>query len=489
MKREMTFASKFLVLLAASTLAAALPAALSAAPRTENETNLADSDIRNAIDTELMFDDGVSAERIDATVRDGIATLSGSVDNVLAQDRAVDIARSTKGVRSVIDQISVKPVARTDLQIHNDIVTTLASDPTVESFEVSPEVDDGVVTLSGEVDSWAEKQLAVVRTKGVRGVRDVVDAIEVQADFSRPDAEVRHDIEGRLANDVRIDSGLIDVEVDAGAVILTGVVGSAAEKQAAETLAWTVGAKSVDAQGLEVQWWARDEMKRKALFSDRTDAEIEDAVEDAWLYDPRVDSFNLHASSNNGKVILTGEVDNFAAKWSAADDARHTQGVWKVTNLVRVRTTEFRSDEEIAEDIRSALLRDPYVERFELNTEVINGRAYLDGEVGTHFERNQAETLAGMVKGVLNVVNNIDVRPSPPNFYLSDRALKDQVEDELFWSPFVDSDQVSVDVDDGVVTLNGRVDSWSEFRSATENAYEGGATYVDNDLVVSFGES
>jgi osmotically-inducible protein OsmY len=50
----------------------------------------------------------------------------------------------------------------------------------------------------------------------------------------------------------------------------------------------------------------------------------------------------------------------------------------------------------------------------------------------------------------------------------------------------VDSEEVSVTVDDGVVTLTGTVDTWSERQSAEENAYEGGAKDVMNDLRVNY---
>lgn len=62
-------------------------------------------------------------------------------------------------------------------------------------------------------------------------------------------------------------------------------------------------------------------------------------------------------------------------------------------------------------------------------------------------------------------------------------TLKD-IRDEMFWSPFVDSDQVDVEVNEGIATLTGTVDSWTEYNSAAENAYEGGAVYVDNELKV-----
>jgi osmotically-inducible protein OsmY len=51
----------------------------------------------------------------------------------------------------------------------------------------------------------------------------------------------------------------------------------------------------------------------------------------------------------------------------------------------------------------------------------------------------------------------------------------------------VDRDEVTVTVDDGVAELTGTVETWNERRAAEENAYEGGAVTVDNDLGVEFG--
>jgi hypothetical protein len=67
----------------------------------------------------------------------------------------------------------------------------------------------------------------------------------------------------------------------------------------------------------------------------------------------------------------------------------------------------------------------------------------------------------------------------------SDRQIKADIENELFWSPFVDDDNVKVTVEDGKATLTGTVGSWPEYGAAQDNAYEGGAVSVDNDLVVT----
>ena len=68
----------------------------------------------------------------------------------------------------------------------------------------------------------------------------------------------------------------------------------------------------------------------------------------------------------------------------------------------------------------------------------------------------------------------------------SDWKITENIRDELFWSPFVDADQVTVVVDDGKATLTGQVDSWSEYDAATQNALQGGAVSVDNDLTISY---
>jgi HSP20 family molecular chaperone IbpA len=68
----------------------------------------------------------------------------------------------------------------------------------------------------------------------------------------------------------------------------------------------------------------------------------------------------------------------------------------------------------------------------------------------------------------------------------SDKEISENVKDQLFWSPFVDEDQVNVSVLNGVVTLTGNVETLSERLAAEENAYEGGAKKVKNNLTVNY---
>ena len=68
-----------------------------------------------------------------------------------------------------------------------------------------------------------------------------------------------------------MDDTLIDVSVTDGQVVLTGIVGSAAEMTQAIQDVWVAGVRSVDATGLEVEWWTRDEMRKKQPFVPKPD--------------------------------------------------------------------------------------------------------------------------------------------------------------------------------------------------------------------------
>lgn len=265
---------------------------------------------------------------------------------------------------------------------------------------------------------------------------------------------------------------------------------------------------SVDTSKLSVKGWARDDKLRGEKYVVKSEDELRDAVEDALLYDPRVMSFNVDVDIAGSMVTLRGDVDNLKAKRAAEQDAQNTVGVSSVDNRLKVRLDTWPDDSEIAEDIRNALLRDPYVERFEVTVTVLDGTAHLYGTVDSYFEKNRADDVASRISGVLDVDNHLLVDYDTAYIYdpyvddyvsddelvdydrraplKTDSQITDSIESELWWSPFVDSDEVSVAVDDGVVTLTGTVDTWSERESATENAYEGGATLVDNDLVVNY---
>jgi osmotically-inducible protein OsmY len=481
-------------------LCSALPASAGA----RDTKAISDADINAAVEAELFEDNAVPHDRIDVSTNQGVVTLTGYVTNLLARDHAERLVQTIRGVRSVVNRIEITLLGkRSDEALQKDVALALAADPAADSYEIAVTAKGGLVTLNGKVSSFAERALSERLAKGVAGVKEVRNKLIVQYAKPRTDAEIKADVDARLRWDTYVRHDLITANVQNGAVTLTGSVGSAAERTRAFMDAWVMGTSSVDTSQLRVEPWPRSPAKRAGKPWDVTDEQIERALRTAFLYDPRVASYEVRADAKEGAVTLHGIVDNLRAKRAALHDARATTGVTHVIDRIRVRALSTK-DDDIAKNIRAAFERDPYVERYELLVSVHDGTAYLRGTVDSFFEKMRADQLAASVKGVSAVRNNLTVYDdrSPlvyePRVYdywpydypwyrvrpfqHADAEIKDEIEDEMFWSPFVDANQVRVKVDAGVATLEGKVDDYAEMLAAVENAFEGGATRVNNRL-------
>ncbi len=474
-----------------------------------SQEDIADQKIADAIETEYLFDHAINTNNINIEVNAGVAELTGKVSNIQAKERAADIAEMVKGVRSVSNQIDVEPqVLLDDDAIESKVTVALINDPGTESYEVDVSAFNGKVTLTGNVDSYREKMLAGNVAKSVAGVKGVSNKIEIDYDISRPDAELKREIESALKWSTLVDDALIDVNVKNANVTLKGTVGSSAEKQDAKYLAYITGVKSVDAEKLDVQWWAKDTELRRNKSAFTSDQDIEDAITDAALFDPRVNSFDITPESENGWVTLRGEVNNMKARQTAENIAEHTMGVKGVTNRIKVKIDVAPTDEEIKDNVLEGLARNSITEAYQIDVSVDAGIVTLSGVVDSYLEKMEAEWVASGVDGVTSVINTITANTSYTHYYWdaspyydwyyvppttaevitvtspNDEKIKNEVESQLWWSPYVDSDDINVTVENGEVELTGTADSWKEFNKAIENAWEGGAWDVDNNLVI-----
>lgn len=468
-----------------------------------------DMDIQDAVEDQIIQDAYVYLVNIDVAVNDGIVKLTGKVDNLLMKDRIEKIAEMVKGVRAVVNQLVVQPfVVRTDSEIKDDVKNALLLDPATEAYDLTVDVKDGVVTLGGHVQSWQERALSGKVVKNVIGVRKIINNVTVYYKTKRPDTEIKEDVESAMHWNILLDDALIEVKVKDAKVTLSGLVGSAAEKSEAFNTAMVMGVTSVDTTGLKVDKWTRNKDFRQSKHAEKTDSDIGKAVKGALFNDARVFSFDIDVSVENGNVTLRGNVDNLKAKRAVAQDARNTVGVNAVKNRVKVRPDNVYQDAVIAKNVRKALRQNPVIQPYEVDVNVRNGIVYLFGQVHSSFEKAEADELAALIKGVLAVDNNLTVeRPyrryvydpylddwylydyewfrfTPPVPTKSDDAIQHDIRTEFFWSPYVNSDDVTVTVDNGIATLSGKVDSWTEYYSAQKNAYDGGAVHVRNNLTV-----
>ena len=139
----------------------------------------ADQEIAQAIRTALTWDVFVPDERIKSTVSSGWVTLEGNVDRWHQRDDAARAIERLNGVRGVTNRIEVKPPKVDAAKIRTSIEDALTRRAEREAKHIQVAVVDGVVTLKGSVDSWAEKSAVGQLAYHSPGVKSLVSEITV----------------------------------------------------------------------------------------------------------------------------------------------------------------------------------------------------------------------------------------------------------------------------------------------------------------------
>ena len=452
------------------------------------ERAVTDSEISGAIAAAYARDSLLAGQSIEIVTRDGIVTLDGETDNLLGKRRAARLAESFRGVRAVVNRIEVAPslpAGYSDANLQLDVEITLAENPVTEVSEVHTSVRDGIVTLTGQVDSWAEKQIAAQAARRVRGVRAVENRIALAYPGDRPDDEIRQEIVYRLANDVRIDDIQVRVAVNEGRVTLGGTVGSPYERQQAYVDAWVGGVTAVDASGLKVADLDRDRLRRSSGESPPDDAAIARALRDAFDYDPRIPAGEPDLAVADGVVTLSGVVSGLNVKSAAVQDAHNVVGVRRVEDRLQLQSRDLPAPEALEARVRRVFGHDALLADADIEVKVTApGTVELTGSVSNSYLKFRAAELAtSAVNGVTQLLNRIRYdyvwRQRP------DREIRQEVQELLFWNRFVDEDRIGVEVSNGIVTLTGRVDNRSEAGAALSSAWEAEPRDVRNELSVT----
>jgi osmotically-inducible protein OsmY len=141
----------------------------------------ADEEIARAVRCALAWDAWVPDERITSTVSHGWVTLDGKVDNGQQRDDALRAVERILGVRGVTNRIAIDAPAITAAGIRSSIEKALTRRAAREAKHLAIDVRDGVVTLKGTVDSWAERNAVERLASYTPGVRKLVNEIVVDA--------------------------------------------------------------------------------------------------------------------------------------------------------------------------------------------------------------------------------------------------------------------------------------------------------------------
>ena len=200
---------------------------------TQNES--LQKDVQDAIKWEPLL----QAAEIGVTAKDGIITLTGIVDSYAKKIEAENAAKNVIGVKAVVEKIEIKYMGspqKDDREIAAAIVNAYKWNREIPKDTVKVEVEDGWVTLDGEIQWNYQKEAANLSASKIIGVKGVNNKITIKSETQ--DIIEKSDIEGALARNWATSNRDIQVSVTGNTVSLNGIVYSLYQKDEAARIAW-----------------------------------------------------------------------------------------------------------------------------------------------------------------------------------------------------------------------------------------------------------
>lgn len=207
-----------------------------------------DSELQQSVLAEFNWEPSVTTGHIGVTANGGVVTLSGHVDSYAKKHAAESAARRVKGVKALAEEIEVRlpfDAQRSDEDIAAAAIERLSWNVSVPKDSVQVRVEQGWVTLTGQVDWWYQTDSAENDIRPLHGVVGVSNQATVKPRVNA--TSLTEDITHALHRSWLFDPAHVHVRADGGKVVLTGTVNSFYKRQVAGRTAWSAaGATSVE---------------------------------------------------------------------------------------------------------------------------------------------------------------------------------------------------------------------------------------------------
>lgn len=214
----------------------------------------------------------------------------------------------------------------------------------------------------------------------------------------------------------------------------------------------------------------------------KNDTTLRADVLDELKWDPSIREQEIAIAVKDGVITLGGFVDTYAQKLAAERAVKRVSGVKAISEQLEVKLSHGleRTDTELAHRILDAMRWDVEIPDERLKAKVENGWVTLEGAVDWNFQREAADRAIRYLGGVKGLSNLIGVKPQA-----KEKDVAKRIKDALRRHAEREADRIIVAATGGVVTLDGKVDTWTERAEVEQAAWSApGVSRVEDRLMV-----
>lgn len=219
---------------------------------------------------------------------------------------------------------------KTDSQIQQDVMEQLKWEPFLNAAQIGVAVKNGIVTLSGQVDSYAKKLAAENATKKIEGVKALAEDIQIGVSplYSKTDSEIAEAVYNALKWHAAVQEEKIRIKVENGIVKLEGEVD------------WEYQRRNAQA-AIENLIGVRLVINLITISGKVIPADVKQKISSAFTRNAIIDAGKINVEVIANKVVLRGTVRSYAEKQDAENAAWSALGVTSVDDKIEMELPEF----------------------------------------------------------------------------------------------------------------------------------------------------